>query len=281
MEKRTAVVTGAGAGLGFATATLLCEEGWEVYGSVSKRNSIEELEKLGVVVFALDIANHEETDAFAAFVEEKLGDRGLSALINVAGISGPGSGLLEGVSPENAKLTVDVNLHGTLNMVRSFLPLLRKYGPARIVNVSSGNLTPAPFTGVYLVSKFGVEGITNVLRYEMAPFGIQATSVEPAGMKTNMTKNAEERTKQTWDRMGEKVKNAYYDKINPSLEFMNRVIDSSDEPIEVAKVILKALNAKKMKIRYQAKSVAWQLPVWRLLGENAFESMMMKGMKLK
>lgn len=115
----------------------------------------------------------------------------------------------------------------------------------------------------------------------MAPFGIQATSVEPAGMKTNMTKNAEERTKQTWDRMGEKVKNAYYDKINPSLEFMNSVIDSSDEPIEVAKVILKALNAKKMKIRYQAKSVAWQLPVWRLLGENAFESMMMKGMKLK
>lgn len=92
---------------------------------------------------------------------------------------------------------------------------------------------------------------------------------------------AEERTKQTWDRMGEKVKNAYYDKINPSLEFMNSVIDSSDEPIEVAKVILKALNAKKMKIRYQAKSVAWQLPVWRLLGENAFESMMMKGMKLK
>lgn len=72
MEKRTAVVTGAGAGLGFATAKLLCEEGWEVYGSVSKRNSIEELEKLGVVVFALDIANHEETDAFAAFVEEKL-----------------------------------------------------------------------------------------------------------------------------------------------------------------------------------------------------------------
>lgn len=245
MEKRTAVVTGAGAGLGFATAKLLCEEGWEVYGSVSKRNSIEELEKLGVVVFALDIANHEETDAFAAFVEEKLGDRGLSALINVAGISGPGSGLLEGVSPENAKLTVDVNLHGTLNMVRSFLPLLRKYSPARIVNVSSGNLTPAPFTGVYLVSKFGVEGITNVLRYEMAPFGIQATSVEPAGMKTNMTKNAEERTKQTWDRMGEKVKNAYYDKINPSLAFMNSVIDSSDEPIEVAKVILKALNAKK------------------------------------
>lgn len=135
--------------------------------------------------------------------------------------------------------------------------------------------------GAYLVSKYGVEGITNVLRYEMAPFGIQATSIEPAGMKTPMTADADARTKKTWEAMEPQVRDAYYDKINPTLEFMNSVIDTAEKPENVAKVILKALNDKKMKIRYMAKSVAWQAGVQRLRGENAFESMMMKGMKLK
>jgi NAD(P)-dependent dehydrogenase (short-subunit alcohol dehydrogenase family) len=281
MQSRSAVVTGAGTGLGFATAKMLKENGWVVYGTIIEGQSEEELRKLGITPYVLNIADWKETDAFADFVKGREGKNGLSALINVAGIAGPGGGVLEGVSPENAQVTFDVNLGGTLNMVRSFLPLLRQYGAARIVNVSAGTRTPAPFTGAYLVSKYGVEGITNVLRYEMAPFGIQATSIEPAGMKTPMTVDADARTKKTWEAMGPVVREAYYDKINPTLEFMNSVIDTAEEPEEVAKVILKALNAKKMKIRYMAKSVAWQAAVQRLLGEDAFESMMMKGMKLR
>ena len=280
METRSALVTGAGSGLGFATAKMLKEQGWTVFGTVNAGKSDEALRKLGIIPVAVNIADHQQTDAARQFVEQELGGKGLSALINVAGISGPGGGLLEGISPENAQLTFDVNISGTLNMVRSFLPLLRKYGPARIVNVSAGVRTPAVFTGAYLVSKFAVEGITNVLRYEMRPFGIQATSIEPAGMKTPMIANPEENTKKTWERMGQEVRDAYYDKVSPSLEFMNSVIDTADEPEAVAEVIVKALNVKKMKIRYMAKSVAWQATAQRVLGEDAFEEMMMKGMKL-
>ncbi len=280
MENRIAVVTGAGTGLGFATAKLLKENGWKVYGTIIEGQDNNQLENLGIITYIVNIADPIQVKDFANFVEQKE-KNGISDLINVAGIAGPGGGLLEGISYENAKLTFDVNIGGTLNMVRCFLPLLRKYGPGRVVNVSAGTRTPAPFTGAYLVSKYGVEGITNVLRYEMAPFGIQSTSVEPAGMKTPMTANPIENQTKTWDRMGQEVKEAYYDKINPTLEFMNSVIDKADEPIDVAKVILKALKAKKMKIRYMAKSVSWQAGVQRLIGENAFESMMMKGMKLK
>ena len=280
MENRIAVVTGAGTGLGFATAKLLKENGWKVYGTIIEGQDNTQLENLGIITYIVNIADPIQVKDFANFVEQKE-ENGISDLINVAGIAGPGGGLLEGISYENAKLTFDVNIGGTLNMVRCFLPLLRKYGPGRVVNVSSGTRTPAPFTGAYLVSKYAVEGITNVLRYEMAPFGIQSTSVEPAGMKTPMTANPIENQAKAWDRMGQEVKEAYYDKINPTLEFMNSVIDKADEPIDVAKVILKALKAKKMKIRYMAKSVSWQAGVQRLIGENAFESMMMKGMKLK
>ncbi len=280
MKNRIALVTGAGTGLGLVTAKLLKENGWKVYGTLIEGQDDSELNKLGIIPYVVDISNPEQVNKLKNFIDEKEED-GISDLINVAGIAGPGGGLLEGISYENVRLTLNVNVEGTLNMVRSFLPLLRKYGEARIVNVAAGVRTPAPFTGAYLVSKYAVEGITNVLRYEMAPFGIQATSIEPAGMKTPMTANAAENQKKTWERMGQEVKDAYYDKINPSLEFMNSVVDKADEPIDVAKVILKALNAKKMKIRYMADSVKWQAGVQRLIGENAFENMMMKGMKLK
>ena len=280
MKNRIAVVTGAGTGLGLVTAKLLKENAWKVYGTLIEGQDDEELNKLGIIPYVIDISDPKQVNELAKFINEKE-ENGISDLINVAGIAGPGGGLLEGISYENVRLTLNVNVEGTLNMVRSFLPLLRKYGEGRIVNVAAGVRTPAPFTGAYLVSKYAVEGITNVLRYEMAPFGIQATSIEPAGMKTPMTANAAENQKKTWERMGQEVKDAYYEKINPSLEFMNSVVDKADEPIDVAKVILKALTAKKMKIRYMADSVKWQAGVQRLIGENAFEDMMMKGMKLK
>ena len=274
------MVTGAGTGLGFATAKMLKEQGWKVYGTIIEGQADAELTKLGIVPIIVDIADHEQTEDARDFVAKDLKGKGLSALINVAGIAGPGGGLLEGISPEDAQLTFDVNIGGTLNMVRSFLPLLRKYGAARIVNVSAGVRTPAVFTGAYLVSKFAVEGITNVLRYEMKPFGIQATSIEPAGMKTPMTADPVANQKKTWDKMGKEIYDVYYKKVSPSLNFINSVIDKSDEPADVAKVIVKALNVKKMKIRYMAKSVAWQAGMQRFFGENKFESMIQKGMKL-
>ena len=147
VETRSALVTGAGTGLGFATAKMLKEQGWTVYGTIIEGQSDAELKKFGITPIVVNIADHNQTDAARDFVAQDLNGKGLSALINVAGIAGPGGGLLEGISPEDAQLTFDVNIGGTLNMVRSFLPLLRKYGPARIVNVSAGVRTPTVFTG--------------------------------------------------------------------------------------------------------------------------------------
>lgn len=146
VETRSAIVTGAGTGLGFATAKMLKEQGWKVYGTIIEGQSDTELKKLGIEAITVNIADHKQTDAARNYVAKDLGNKGLTALINVAGIAGPGGGLLEGISPEDAQLTFDVNISGTLNMVRSFLPLLRKYGAARIINVSAGVRTPAVFT---------------------------------------------------------------------------------------------------------------------------------------
>ena len=91
--------------------------------------------------------------------------------------------------------------------------------------------------------------------------------------KTNMAK--------TWDTMPQHIRELYYDKLNPSLEFMDNIIGSANKPEVVARVILKALYAKKMKIRYVAGADVKYLPfLQRFLGENRFEWLMLKVQKL-
>lgn len=239
-ETRSAVVTGAGSGLGFATAKMLKQQGWTVFGTIIQSQSDEELKKLGITPIVVDIANYHSTDAARDFVAEKLGDRGLSALINVA-------------------------------------------GPARVVNVSSSGVrVPAVFTSIYSITKYAIEGITNSLRYEMIPFGIQATSIEPGGMKTPMTANSKEAAERTWAYQLPGIKEIYYPKIGKSLDFIDSMIKTASKPEVVAKVIVKALNAKKMKIRYLAgPTVLMMGPMQRILGENRFEALMAKMQKLK
>lgn len=275
-ETRSAVVTGAGSGLGFATAKLLKSEGWTVFGTIIESQSPDELKKLGITPVVVDIADPESTEAAKKQVEEALGDEGLSALINVAGL--PIGGLLEGCSPEYIRWGLSVVVEGTINMVRSFLPLLRKYGPARIVNVTtSGTYVPAVFTAPYSICKFAEQGITEVLRYELRKFGIQVCSVAPGGMKTPMTEDMKGNTQKNWDRMGPEIYDIYYEKIHKSLDFINMMGGLGSKPESVAKVILKALNKKKMKITYLAgPMVVWMKPAKRILGDDLFETVMSK-----
>lgn len=282
-ENRSALVTGAGTGLGFATAKMLKNLGWTVYASVIEGQDTTKLKKLGCKVITLNIASVKSVKEAFNKVKKGQGEKGLSALINVAGVAGVAGGVIEGVSDENIDTLFKVNIYGTLNMCRAFLPLLRQYGKGRIVNVaSSGVRTPTAFSGIYAISKYAVEGITNALRYEMPIFGIQATSIEPGAMDTPMTANNAENMAKTWDSMKPGIKELYYEKLNPSLQYMSNMMKNMSPPEDIAKVIVKALNAKNMKIRYVAGKDVKMLPfMQRLLGENGFEKMLLKVQKLK
>ena len=279
---KNVLVTGAGSGLGQATAKMLKKDGWNVFGTLIEGQSEGEARGLGIIPLVVDIADRQSVEAARRDIDAAVGPDGLAALVNVAGVAAVAGGVIEGVSEERTRALFDVNVFGTLNAIQVFLPLLRRYGPARIVNVaSSGVRVPTAFSGIYSISKYATEGITNALRYELPIFGIEATSIEPGAMATPMTGGGSATTEKTWDPMPDTVRDAYYDKLNPSLEFMNGMISQANPPEDVAKVILKALKARKMKIRYIAGKDVRLLPsVQRLLGENAFEKVMLKVQKI-
>jgi len=282
-SKKYVLVTGAGTGLGFATAKLLAGKGWNVYAVKIPEQSAEELQKISnVTPITMDITNQKSVSEGYQKISNEIGEQGLAALVNVAGLAGIAGGVIEGVSEERTRALFDVNLFGTLRVIQTFLPLLRKYGPARIVNVSSSGVrAPVPFSGIYAISKYAVMGITNSLRYELSPFGIQVTSIEPGSMRTPMTADHETNMAKTWDMMPPHIKDVYYEKLKPSLEYMAQSLVNPDDPALVAEVINKALNAKKMRMRYIAGTQVKMMPfAQRLLGEDRFEHMIIKTAKL-
>ncbi len=281
-QGRTVVVTGAGSGLGQATAVMLAGDGWRVFGTIIPSQDLGILKKHGITPMVVDLADTESVGAAYKEVEQAVGEAGLSALVNVAGLAEIAGGIIEGVPEDRVRALFEVNLFGTLRMIRTFLPLLRQYGPARIVNVaSSGVRVPTSFSGIYAISKYAVEGITNALRYELPIFGIQVTSIEPGAMDTPMTANSEENMRKTWERMPDEVRELYYEKLKVPLGYMNNMLKNKNSPDDVAKVIRKALYAKRMKIRYMGGKDVQIMPfLQRFLGENLFERMMLKVQKM-
>ncbi len=284
---RVALVTGAGSGLGAAVARLLVKDGWRVYGTLIDGQSVSDAEAAGFTPIVLDTTSRDSVEAARDFLESDLrshgiADRGLAALINVAGVGEVAGGIIEGVSEDSIQALFDVNVFGTLRMIQVFLPLLRTFGPARIINVaSSGVRIPVPFSGIYAVSKYAVEGITNALRYELKVLGIQVTSIEPGAMVTPMTAGSEEASARTWARMPQEVRDIYYEKLSPALDSMQAMIGAASDPEDIARAIVKVLRRRRMKIRYTVgKDVAFMPFLQRVLGENMFERLILAGLKL-
>ena len=178
MEK-VALVTGASAGIGWATATRLAADGWAVVGA-SRRGTAPE----GCEGLVMDV---DEDASVKVAVDGVLKERGrVDALVTCAGWGVAGA--LELTPVDEAKAQLETNFWGTVRVVQAVLPAMRAAGDGRLVLLSSiGGLIGLPFQAFYSASKFALEGLGEALAYEVAPFGIKVTVLEPGNVRTEFT----------------------------------------------------------------------------------------------
>ncbi len=180
----TAVVTGASTGIGLATARALQAAGYRVFGT-SRRGNAAGVD--GVTMLSCDVTDDASVQKVVADVVEQAGR--LDVLVNNAGV-----GLFaaaEESSIGQVKALFDVNFLGAVRMTNAVLPVMRRQGNGRIINLSSIlGLIPAPYSAIYSATKHAVEGYSESLDHEVRPFGIRVAVIEPWATKTSIDANS-------------------------------------------------------------------------------------------
>ncbi|MEV6705226.1 SDR family oxidoreductase [Micromonospora wenchangensis] len=178
------VVTGASTGMGAATARELARRGFHVLAGVRRDSDATPLRADRIEPVILDITDPDHVTALAARVERD--PLPLRALVNNAGV--PGAGPVEVMPLHEWRRIFEVNLFGHVAVTQALLPALLR-GRGRVVNISSlnGRISMAGY-GPYAASKFAMEAMSDALRNELAPHGVQVVVVEPGGVKTEMSR---------------------------------------------------------------------------------------------
>lgn len=266
-NNKVAVITGASSGIGSAAALSLLSQGFTVYGAARRIDRLEALASQGVKPLALDVTDAKSMQDGIAHVLASSGR--IDVLVNNAGYGSYGA--IEDVSQKEAKRQFDVNVFGAMELTKLVLPQMRKQGSGRIINISSvGGRAVGPFGGWYHGTKFALEALSDSLRMELKPFGIDVVVVEPGGIKSEFLDIAASGLQAT------SGNGPYADRVKSMLaSFTNpRMMSMQSPPQIIADVIARAATVKKPKTRYVAGFGARPLvTLRRFLSDRAFDSL--------
>lgn len=246
MGSRVALVTGASAGIGEAVARRMQDAGFTVYAAARRVDRMTGLRDRGVRTIALDVTD----DASArTAIEQIIAEQGrIDVLVNNAGYGSYGA--LEDVPLAEAQAQLDVNVLGLARMAQLVLPQMREQRSGRIVNVSSmgGNFT-TPLGAWYHASKYAVEAISDAMRMELAPFGIEVVVIQPGSIRTEWGAIAAEKVLETSGQGGYRAQaEAVATTLGGSSLPSARMTSS---PEVVARAIVKAAAARRPRTRYR------------------------------
>jgi NAD(P)-dependent dehydrogenase (short-subunit alcohol dehydrogenase family) len=187
MIKKVALVTGASSGIGEATVLRLLSAGYEVYAAARRVPRMAGLEERGAALICLDLVD--ETSIIACIERIQRQSGRLDVVVNNAGYGSYGA--LEDVPMAEARRQMEVNLFGLAHICQLALPIMRQQKSGVIVNITSiGGKLGEPFGSWYHATKFAVEGLSDCLRMEARPFGIDVVVIEPGAIKTEWNKIA-------------------------------------------------------------------------------------------
>lgn len=262
---KVALVTGASSGIGESIALHLVATGWTVYAVARRVDRMAHLADRGVTTFAMDVT---DDASMVAGVRRIIDEQGrLDALVNNAGYGSYGA--VEHVPIDEARRQFEVNVFGLARLTQLVTPHMRRRGSGKIVNISSiGGKIYEPLGAWYHATKFAVEGFSDSLRLELAPFGIDVVIIEPGPILSEWNAIARES-------MVERSRGTVYEGRARRLAAMFERTDTpnrSSGPEAVAEKVLKALEAAQPAARYPAgKGARAIVTTRRLLPDRAMD----------
>ena len=267
--QKVALVTGASSGIGKAIAKQLIQDGLIVYVAARRIEKMQDLAQLGAIAIKMDVTQDDDITRVVAQIESDY--NGVDILVNNAGYAIYGA--MEDTTLEDARRQFEVNLFGVANLTKAVLPAMRAKKSGKIINISSmGGKIYTLFGSWYHATKHALEGWSDCLRLELAPFNIDVVIIEPGVIKTEfddvMLAPMRERSGNTaYSEMAkkmEKMTKSSYEKGNAS------------DPSVIAKVVSQAIKAKKPKTRYVAGKLAKPtMFIRKWLGDRIFDKLIM------
>ncbi len=282
---KNAFITGANVGQANLLVKALAQRGWRVFAGVLPGAPTDLKTEGNITVVDQDVSDSDSVVQSAATVTAALNGEGLDLLMNVAGVANIGTGVLEAAKFEDVQRLFNINLFGQLRVIQAFLPLVRRNAPgSRIANYSSGAILANPVgAGAYNMTKHAIHGMTLTLRHELAPFGIQVTSIIPGGVLTGMSANSHANTRKTWNEQPEAVRKVYEPYLGPvMMQVLPDMLEKSGStPEQALEGTLAILAKKKWKpMEYLGKDVKPMGVMRRLLSDSQLESMMRMTFKI-
>ena len=245
MEK-VAVITGTSSGIGFETALALAREGYHTYATMRDTTKSDKIKELGqkdglkISVLELDVDNDDSVKVtIKKILDEK---QRIDVLVNNAGWGL--WGCVEDVSVDEFKTQFETNFFSVIRLIQEVGPTMRKQGSGKIINISSvAGRIGFPASPAYISSKFALEGLSESLRLEMAPFGVDVIIIEPGVIKTNFLNPVRLAKKSESD-------TAYRDITTKVVSGVKMMAEMGTPPKEVADTIVKSINDDKSLPRY-------------------------------
>lgn len=266
-NNKVAVITGASSGIGSAAALRLLSLGFTVYGAARRLDRLETLASQGVKPLVLDVT---DAKSIREGINSVLASSGrIDVLVNNAGYGSYGA--VEDVSQDEAKRQFDVNVFGAMELTKLVLPHMRLQGSGRVINISSvGGRAVGPFGGWYHGTKFALEALSDSLRMELKPFGIDVVVIEPGAIESEFQDIAASGLQAT------SGQGPYAERAKAMLASITdpKTVSRQSSPKVIADVIARAATANRPKTRYVAGFGARPFVTLRwLLPDRAFDSL--------
>ena len=273
-NNKVILLTGASSGIGYDTAVALAQQGHKVYAAARRVERMEPLRQYGIVPLKMDVTDEESMKTGVKTLLDAEGR--IDVLINNAGYGYFGA--VENVPMDDARNQLEVNVFGLARLCQLVLPTMRAQHSGRIINTASvAGRSVFYYGGWYHVSKYAVESLSDAMRMELKPFGIDVVIIEPGAIKTNWGIIAA-------DHLIESSKGTAYEQTGTMManNLRNMYLSNTiSDPAVVRKAIVRAVNARRPCTRYRIGRMAnaivffhWLLPTrwWdaflRLMGKR-------------